>query len=141
MRNQHTLRLIISQLVVSVCRIRLFVFVRIVTNHKYNHISQCHHYKSLNWLPFELLVQHHSLCAMYKLFKFQHTPLDPPITFDRTHSYQTRSTAFFAQSVRCQPSFAQRHFRFKATLWWNALSEKMATARNFSDNFIFALIT
>ena len=38
--------------------------------------------------------------------------------------------AFFAQPVRCQLSFA----RFKATLWWNSLSEELVTAGNFSDN-------
>ena len=77
--------------------------------HKYNHVS--HHYQSLNWLPFELLVQHRSLCAMNKLFKFQCIPLDPPIVFGRIHSHQTRTRVFFAQPVWCRFSFTQRYFR------------------------------
>ena len=77
--------------------------------HKYDHVS--HHYQSLNWLPFELLVQHRSLCAMNKLFKFQCIPLDPPIVFGRIHSHQTRTRVFFAQPVRCRFSFTQRYFR------------------------------
>ena len=50
---------------------------------KYDHVR--HHYPALNWLPFELLVQHHSLCAMHNLFKFQRMQLDPHIVFGRKH--------------------------------------------------------
>ena len=107
--------------------------------YKYDHVS--HHYQSLNWLPFELLVQHRSLCPMNKLFKFQCIPLDPPIVFGRIHSHQTRTRVFFAQPVRCRFSFTQRYFRSRATLWWNALSEDKVMARDFSNNLFLYLLS
>ena len=45
--------------------------------HKYDHVS--HHYHSLNWLPFELLVRYRSLCALHRMFKYQRLPLDPVV--------------------------------------------------------------
>ena len=67
-------------------------------------------------------------------------PLDPSIVLGRTHSYQTRTTVFFAQPVCCQLSFTQRYFQSQATLWWNALSEEMVMAKDFSDKLILYLL-
>ena len=78
---------------------------------------------------------------MYKLFKFQLIPLDPPIVFGHTHSYHTRKPhVFFAQPVHCQLPFTQRYIWSKVTLWRNALSEEMVTAGNFSDNLFWCLL-
>ena len=107
--------------------------------HKYDHVS--HHYHSLNWLPFELLVQYRSLCALHRMFKYQRLPLDPPIVFGSTRSYHTRTFAIFAQLMRCRLSFAQKHFRYKSTMWWNALPEEMVMARDFSDELYFCLLS
>ena len=97
--------------------------------HKYDHVS--HHYCSLNWLPFESLVQYRSLCAMYKLYRVQHLPLQPPIVFGCTHLHNTRTKLHFAQPAYCHLSFALRHFRFKSISWWNSLPEEMIAAGNF----------
>ena len=72
-----------------------------------------------------------------------YVPLLPPIMFGRTHSHQIRTTVFFAQPViliSCQLSLLKKYFQYKATLWWNALSEEMLMmARNFSDKLLLYL--
>ena len=106
--------------------------------HKYDHVS--HHYQSLNWLPFEFLVQHRSLCAMNKLFKFQRIPLDPPIVFGRIHSHQTRIRVFFPSQFGTD-FLLLKYFQSRATLWWNALSEDKVMARDFSNNLFLYLLS
>ena len=78
--------------------------------YKYDHVR--HHYPALNWFPFELLVQHRSLCAMHNLFEFQRMQY-PPIVLGQKHSYGTRSSALFVQPVRCHLSFVQRFISFQ----------------------------
>ena len=75
------------------------------------------------------------------MFKYQRLPLDPPIVFGSTHSYHTKTSAIFAQPMRCRLSFARKHFRYKSTMWWNALPEEMVMARDFSDELFLCLLS
>ena len=47
--------------------------------------------------------------------------LHPPIQFGRQHTYGTRCPAHFAMIARCRLALSKRHFRQKATSWWNSL--------------------
>ena len=80
----------------NACIIELSVFVRVFISMIMSVIIINHY---MNWLPFELLIQHHSLCAMNKLFKFQHIPLLYLVAY--TH-IRPELEYFFAQPVRCR---------------------------------------
>ena len=103
---------------------------------KYDHVI--HLYPALNWLSIELLVQHHSLCAMHNEFKFQCSQLEPLIVFGYSHSHATRSSALFIRLVHCHLS--KRFFRFKSTQWWNSLTENMLMAQDFSSTLFSYLL-
>ena len=104
--------------------------VRLCRNlRKYDHVSE--HYQRLRWLQLEALIQYHSLCLMHHQFhQLRCIPLQPPISFGRHHHHCTRVSPFFANLPRCRLTFSQRHFRYKASQWWNGLlgDESFTTA-------------
>ena len=74
---------------------------------KFDHVSS--HYQSLRWLPFQQLIQFHSVGMMYH--QYHHSrgiPLLPPIKFGCCQSvYDTRVSDHFANPERFRLSFSQ----------------------------------
>ena len=73
---------------------------------KYDHVSAFYH--RLSWLPLPCIIQFRSLCLMYQQYHhFNCIPLEPPIVFGRTPSYNTRTPAYFANIPKFHLSFPQ----------------------------------
>ena len=62
-----------------------------------------------------------TLCGMLDQYTSRGILLNPSIQFGRQHTYSTRCPAHFAMIDRCRLALTKRHFRQKATSWWNSL--------------------
>ena len=58
--------------------------------------------------------------------------LNPALQLGRTHSYETRCPAHHITTSHLKRSFSQKHFRHKASIWWNSLPSSL-----FQDINIF----
>ena len=90
---------------------------------KSDHVSS--HRQTIGWLPVSLLIQHRTLCAMMDHYIGRGIQFNPPLQFGRLHTHNTRCPTHFASVCRCRLALTKRHFRQKATTWWNSLSHDL----------------
>ena len=90
---------------------------------KSDHVSS--HRQTIGWLPVSLLIQHRTLCAMMDQYTGRGIQVNPPLQFGRLHTHNTRCPAHFASICRCRLALTKRHFRQKASTWWNSLSHDL----------------
>ena len=96
---------------------------------KYDNVSAFYH--RLSWLPLPCFIQFWLLCLMHQQYHhIKCIPLEPPIVFGRTSSYNTKTPAYFANTPKFYLSFPQCFFRFKSTQWWNLLPSFVTDCRN-----------
>ena len=63
---------------------------------KFDHITE--HYRALQWLPLEYLIQYRCLCLMNRQYHgYICIDLCPPLQFGRFHQYGTRVRSTFAE--------------------------------------------
>ena len=98
---------------------------------KFDHITE--HYRALRWLPLEYLIQYRCLCLMNRQYHgYKCIALCPPLQFGRFHQYGTRVRPTSAHIERCRLSHTQKHFRYKASHWWNSLPQHITSVGTFS---------
>ena len=86
---------------------------------KFDHISN--HRWNIGWLLVSSLIQHRTLCAMMDQYTGRGIPLNFLLQFGRLHIHNTRRPAHFVSVCQCRLALTTRHFRRKATTWWNLL--------------------
>ena len=87
---------------------------------KFDHVSVPH--EQLGWPNISEEIEIRSLAAFHHhCFSRQCLQLQPPITFGRSHTYNTRCKAYFANSTYHHLARTQQSFRHRTTCWWNKL--------------------
>jgi len=82
------------------------------------------------------MIQYRNLCAMYQqYFQSYHTPMVPPLVFERQHQYATQTTELLAQPPKNRLAFSQRLFSMQIAQWWNAVSNDILTSSTIRDTF------
>ena len=100
--------------------------------HKYNHIME--YYNRLHWLKFPHLINFNSVCTMFHQYhSTRGIPLLPPIQFGNMTNYNTRTASYFSNTIRCNLTFTQRFFQYKATHLWNSLPSDIKELHSFRD--------
>ena len=83
--------------------------VHIVKNlKKFDHVSA--HCTELGWLPVDALICYRTLCTMHQLYHRTFTLLNPSILFGPQHTYSTRCSRTFANTMRWHLSQTQSFF-------------------------------
>ena len=87
---------------------------------KFDHVSVPH--EQLGWPNISEEIEIRSLAAFHRhCFSRQCLQLQPPITFDRSHTYHTRCKAYFVNSTYHHLARTQQYFQHRAACWWNKL--------------------
>ena len=87
---------------------------------KFDHVSvSC---EQLGWHNIAEEIEIRSLAAFHH-HRFSHhcLQLQRPITFGRSHTYNTWCKTYFANSTYHHLARTQQYFRHSATCWWNKL--------------------
>ena len=106
---------------------------------KYDHVSQ--HRACLGWLPVESFVRYRSLITLFRDYYVDRgVSLDSAFQFGRTHSYGTRCPPHYIITSRLEKSFSQKHFRYKASTWWNSLPSSLFQDFNMFRGGLFTYL-